>query len=689
MVLWSLAILLFSLTSEKAAAQGCPAVASGANITYPNTYFPGNVATVAAGSTSISLGASVYGNTQIKGGDILLVIQMQGAEINSTNTNSYGDGTGTGRGYLNNGLFLAGTMEFATAANTVPLTGGTLNLQKALVHSYQSSAYVNGGDGQYTFQVLRVPLYYDIKMANTITAPAWTGAAGGMMVIAATDDVNLNGQIIDASGKGFRGGGGTPQNGAGSGANTDYVTLGAAGANGSKGEGIAGTPMFINNNYASLITNANEGYPNGTSARGAPGNAGGGASDGDPAHNLQNTGGGGGSNGGSGGMGGNSHTTNLPYGGLPGAIFAQAAENRLVMGGGGGAGSDHNSSGTPGNGLASSGSAGGGIIMIISQNTVTGPATVKANGANANITVNNDGGGGGGAGGSILIYAASFQLSNITAQANGGNGGTDESSGSGNFFGPGGGGGGGVIYANTALNAASSVTGGSAGTTSAGSTNYGATAGSAGVLNIQGAASFATFPVMCTVLSASYTDVTARPAHNVINIGWTMANESTTTGYAVERSADGTNFSAIASVPYNENGDVNDEYLYTDATGYTLGGILYYRIRENETGGQIIYSKIVSVRPGASSVSSGADLTVFPNPSKDAANVSFTMTTSANVSLRLFDVRGSQRWEQQVQAGAGQNTVKIDKIASLPDGIYLLQWFDGLNPRMAKLLVRH
>ena len=58
-----------------------------------NTYYPGT-ANVNAGATSIPVGTSTGAPTQIQDGDLLLVIQMQGADINSTNSNAYGDGIG-------------------------------------------------------------------------------------------------------------------------------------------------------------------------------------------------------------------------------------------------------------------------------------------------------------------------------------------------------------------------------------------------------------------------------------------------------------------------------------------------------------------------------------------------------------------------------------------------------------------
>src|SRR5438128_9329622 len=62
-----------------------------------NTYYPGT-ATANAGATSISVGTSRGAATAISSGDLLLVIQMQDAAINSSNNSRYGDGANNGAG---------------------------------------------------------------------------------------------------------------------------------------------------------------------------------------------------------------------------------------------------------------------------------------------------------------------------------------------------------------------------------------------------------------------------------------------------------------------------------------------------------------------------------------------------------------------------------------------------------------
>ena len=77
--------ILFILNGIVLHAQNCPAAGTTVLINNENTYYPGTQANVAAGATSITLGAigagPNFGNTPIATGDIVLIIQMQGAQI--------------------------------------------------------------------------------------------------------------------------------------------------------------------------------------------------------------------------------------------------------------------------------------------------------------------------------------------------------------------------------------------------------------------------------------------------------------------------------------------------------------------------------------------------------------------------------------------------------------------------------
>jgi uncharacterized repeat protein (TIGR01451 family) len=523
---------VFAAGKDPCATPGKDGVGAVSSIV--NTYFaaaPGSTLNSGQSNTTITLGTQSGSITTVAVGDLLMIMQMQDADINSTNTDAYGDGiagggdenptylpftgakppppsTGaSGFSAINN----AGRYEFVTvtagsggAGTTITIKGTGIN--SGLNYTYRSIA-ATATDGQRSYQVIRVPQYSSLTLSTGSTAFPWNGSVGGVFAVDVAGQLTLGG-TIDMYGKGFRPGAGRQiANGGGTGANTDYRTDTTAlpGKNGSKGEGIAGTPKYvldyfnpttiavINNNPPppTITTNAAEGYPNGSYGRGAPANAGGGSTDGNNSNaNDENSGGGGGSNGGDGGRGGRAWSSQFATGAYGGKAFTTTdidSGRRLLLGGGGGAGTTNNGSrsdsrtrGTSSdfggagtnsttnvsNGIYSSGGAGGGIVML-RANTLSGTGTVDVRGVTG-LSVGQDGAGGGGSGGTAYITATSSTAA-ITVNANGGDGGWATF---GAAHGPGGGGGGGVVVRQAGLAITPNLAGGGGGETGAnGNTN--------------------------------------------------------------------------------------------------------------------------------------------------------------------------------------------------------------------------
>jgi hypothetical protein len=475
-----LGVVTAAVSPHRADAQTCGFPAGGTLTGVINRYWTG-VGSPAAGATSIVVNDSNDRGatpTGISVGEMMLLIQMQDADINSTNTVDYGDGAGgaVGSGVTANnstGLYeyvMVVSTSGAAATRTVNITGaGTGN---GLVNTYRTGA-AGATNGQRTWQMVRVRQFSSATLSNVtpVTSLAWNGLNGGVVVFDVSGTLTLGGTVgapitINVDGQGFRGGAGRDLNGDTTGVtDTDYRSLSTDNAHGQKGEGIAGTPRHVFDAALLLTDTGVEGYPNGTSARGAPGNAGGGGTDDDVATNQENSGGGGGANGGAGGIGGNAWNTSAALGGKGGSAFSVATSNRQILGGGGGAGTWNNCG--PGHG-----GVGGGIV-IIRAGTVAGTGTFTARGTNGS-NAGHDGAGGGGAGGRVVVVAdTAGVLGGLSVDVRGGNGGwanitnppgTDPSCTSGDEHGPGGGGGGGVVFTSSAT-AASNVTGGSHGWT--------------------------------------------------------------------------------------------------------------------------------------------------------------------------------------------------------------------------------
>ncbi|MFA5590925.1 MAG: DUF11 domain-containing protein [Lysobacteraceae bacterium] len=445
-----------------------------------NAYFAGTSGTLASGATQLTLGNRHGGSAagDIQAGDLLLVIQMQDAQIDSSNNANYGSGSGDGMGSTSMGN--AGLHEFVVATSAGG-SGSVINFTPALSNSYVQAAAVPDVRGQRSYQVIRVPRYRSVSVAG-VHAPAWNGSSGGVVAIDASGTLTLGAGTVEGvanravfvAGRGFRGAAG--RSGATLSNDLAWRWSDAGGiAHGGKGEGIAGTPRYLarkTNDFGLEVTGTSlvqvntgiQGYPFGDRARGAPGNAGGGGTEGTyspgTADNTRNAGGGGGGNHAPGGLGGRPWDAPLnDTNGRGGAGYAGVIGfNRVILGGGGGSGGSNNASSdsswhhnlamacTAGDGRCSSGASGGGIVILRARNIV-GSGVIDVRGAHG-YNVRNDAAGGGGAGGSVVLHT--IEGGQVTVDARGGDGGNAFANYEGTNtvaerHGPGGGGGGGFV----------------------------------------------------------------------------------------------------------------------------------------------------------------------------------------------------------------------------------------------------
>jgi gliding motility-associated-like protein len=389
--------------------------------------------------------------TNFKVGDTVLMIQMKGASIDSTNTAAFGNIIN----YKN-----AGNYEFNFIKSK---SGNSVELKNRLLKNYD----INDGK----VQLVTVPYFNNYTVTvDTLTCLPWDGNKGGVLVFNVQNTLTLNGPI-DVSGKGFRGGLGTNANQLSQACETNVFAH------------PNGTTIAVQKGES--ITNV---LANKQSGRAPLAAGGGGGVD-------HNSGGGGGANYGVGGIGGYQYQ-NCPAGssfdnrGMAGkALQYSNAANKIFMGSGGGGGHCNNGNATP-SGVSSSfdGGNGGGIIIISANNIVGNANNINANGNNGyeipvRAEYTHEGMGGGGAGGAIVLKVTGGYTSNTNASVKGGRGGNMWGDTGGGKCGPGGGGGAGVVWLNQSTIPASltnNIQGGINGVVIDDNSNYGAAAGQNG-----------------------------------------------------------------------------------------------------------------------------------------------------------------------------------------------------------------
>jgi len=676
---------------------------------YQVTALTGSVATV----NSIN---GTQGIHTLAIGDSVLIIQMQGATIDQTNTANFGNVTA-----LNN----AGNYELNVICG---VSGNQVGFKFALVNTYSPATgavqIVSHGNGQ--LATFTTP-------AGGVTGQAWNGTTGGVVFIKATNILlgNPTGSpslAVNANGIGFRGGaaGGIPGNPANvcnknivtnPGGNYCWTNGGCAGASSTTGAtdyfypkyslDIPVAPAYLQysppdpcTQPADLLEQYMGGWKgegiatyltNMETGRGKQANGGGGQ--------THNSGGAGGALYGTGGSGGdqwNGASPAAPFanGGVGGAALTPSA-TKLFMGGGGGGGHANYP-----NGDASAGANGGGIILFrgATFTYATGAIyTIQANGSNNVPKLDDDSEGGGGAGGSIYfdVNIITLGATGLTIYAEGGNGGNSTNAptptSTGDCIGPGGGGGGGYVLSRAVIpgtvnfNLAGGVNGittlVTAGSLCSGAADaWGAAAGTAGA-KVSGLATFTT-PLGTVVASCALpikmASFTVTALTDKILVAWSTAMEENNNYFVIERSTDGVKFDSIGYQKGAGNSDVLLNYSYTDNT--PANGTNYYRIKQVDYNGNFTYSEI---RSGDISRGYGI-LSMYPQPVNKAEklNISYLLSQKSEVFIQVMDALGRELYSASLFLNTGNNLIDLDVTNLLP-GIYclIISSQDGIQTR--------
>jgi len=526
-------------------------------------------------------------------GDQVLLIQMQGATIDETDSSNFGDVASYGG---------AGNYELAIVCD---VTGSVVVLENDLVHLDYDPA------GQ--LQLVTVPVYNDATVNAELTGQAWDGTTGGVAAVLVRNVLTLDAPI-NMDGKGFRGG--AFENAVSncvwflSVNNYFYDTQNDGG--GKKGESIA--PYISAKEYG----------------RGAQAAGGGGGND-------HNSGGGGGANAGAGGVGGENNEPGFfnCNGDSPGQGGKAPAlnSNRIFPGSGGGAGDGNNSVGT-------SGGNGGGIILVFTKTLVVGASgSLSANGLDAANTTGGDGAGGGGAGGSISLEAAAVSSTPVLS-AVGGKGGDVNNSNANRCFGPGGGGGGGLIRTNLTLPTSSLVVdGGIAGeslnTSAAGCTgSTGSAAGGTGLVLSDAAPSGTSISLACSALPVSWQGIQLELRAKTTLLSWSVSDQEDNDYFTIERSDDGSNFLALGR------------------DREPLAGNSFYRVRQTDFDGQFSFSPVVNSRRAYAEVRLYPSLARAGEVVKLELPEALQ---NGHVTVSLLDQNGREIWRKPMAGDAVQS----------------------------------
>ena len=150
-------------------------------------------------------------------------------------------------------------------------------------------------------------------------------------------------------------------------------------------------------------------------------------------------------------------------------------------------------------------------------------------------------------------------------------------------------------------------------------------------------------PTLCNfiLLATKITPITAICDKQNIVLTWSTATETNIEYFTIERNIEGSNWQVISKVAGTGSSSLWHKYSVTDRL--PGAGNFYYRLKQTDFSGNVIYGNILSVKK--CDIKAAELLTVYPNPSVGKFDLSFTGDRSEILSTQIFNVRGEKVYE--------------------------------------------
>jgi GEVED domain/Secretion system C-terminal sorting domain len=168
-----------------------------------------------------------------------------------------------------------------------------------------------------------------------------------------------------------------------------------------------------------------------------------------------------------------------------------------------------------------------------------------------------------------------------------------------------------------------------------------------------------------------------------VNIMWKFTGADQLTYFSIERSLDGISWNSIGKLTHEVTDNNTASLSFTDNN--PLDGKSYYRIQWTEPRvGSIKYSVIKSVVSGNQK---RADFDLLINPATSYSVLNIHSLLTSNATIDLINSNGRVVTQKKTSIHAGENTVTLDGLSSLPAGLYVVHVQSGANVFNAKLLI--
>lgn len=172
--------------------------------------------------------------------------------------------------------------------------------------------------------------------------------------------------------------------------------------------------------------------------------------------------------------------------------------------------------------------------------------------------------------------------------------------------------------------------------------------------------------VTSVLASAQLLPLTAYKTGNSVNLKWATTSSEKSSYFEIWRSANNSTYDHLVGTVAAQNGSSRIDYELNDNS--PLPAWNYYRVKQVDADGASLIGNIARVNMQQAN----STLSIYPNPVKSSFTLTYNANSVENVSVRIFNNKGSLVYQTglSAQTGVNQYTVPAN---TLTQGIYVVQ----------------
>lgn len=163
-------------------------------------------------------------------------------------------------------------------------------------------------------------------------------------------------------------------------------------------------------------------------------------------------------------------------------------------------------------------------------------------------------------------------------------------------------------------------------------------------------------------------------------LSWDVVTEKNINSYTIERSTDGLHWQTFGILPGNASSNLEQHFSLTDNHPYP--GTSYYRIMQMDIDNSIFYTSVKMVSLGNTIA---ANIQVN-NPFHQTISLRITSPTDGKLVTDLVDLTGKTLRHQEDRAVSGINSITINNLSALANGMYFIRVTSGAQQYSVKLV---